>query len=64
MAKTKIKKSTGHLFFSGEFEYFQDKSGDVFRAVIDSPIMTDKKRFGRFETTEYALPLLKKILGV
>lgn len=57
-------KSTGHLFFHGEFEYFQFGQ-DIYRAQITSVFdLHSNRRFGRFECPAHMLNQLKAILGI
>jgi len=42
-----MEKSKGHRDFLGEYEYFQVQN-DIYRAYIDSPVMPDGYRCGRF----------------
>lgn len=46
---TQIEKSLGHKAFCGDFEYFADASGDLFRARISEAVMPDGRRTGRWE---------------
>lgn len=62
-----LAKSIGHVGFHADkggptYEYY--KCGeDYFRADVSTPIDTRGRRFGRFECTEAAWPLLLQILG-
>jgi len=44
-----LSKSKGHICFSDDlrFEYF-NRSGDIMRSEIDSPVMPDGYRCGRY----------------
>lgn len=48
----RIEKSKGHLAFMGSYEYYQFKD-DIYRALIDNPVMPDGYRCGRFETRSF-----------
>jgi hypothetical protein len=43
-------KSKGHLEFIGKHEYYVNSEGQLYRAPISSPVMTDGYRSGRFES--------------
>jgi hypothetical protein len=47
--------STGHIGFSGSFEYFWAANGDLYRANKNNPLDTKGYRMGaRFESTKHA----------
>lgn len=63
----KLLRSKGHVGFhtfpDGERVEFFKVGEDYFRAPVSTPIDTTGRRFGRFESTEAAWPLLLRIFG-
>jgi N12 class adenine-specific DNA methylase len=60
---TEPAKSAGHIAFKDGFEYYRVGT-DLHRAPIDSPVMPDGSRSGRFEATEQATPQALKLAGI
>ena len=48
-------KSTGHIAFIGEFEYFTGPDGDLYRVQVSWPVQVDGQRWGRWESPAWMI---------
>ena len=49
MNRNELKKSKGHVAFLGQFEFFTDTAGNLWKAYISYPVQSDGTRTGRWE---------------
>jgi hypothetical protein len=57
-------KSTGHIGFQGDFEYFKNDRGELNRAKRNEAVMPDGRRTGRWEAPAHQADQRVKMLGI
>ena len=59
-----LEKSVNHIGFAGEFEYYFEGAGHLYKAHINRPVMIDGRRCGRWECGPNQADLRLKMVGL
>lgn len=58
------EKSEGHIGFTPTWEYYWGANGDLYRANRHNPVMPDKRRAGRWESSKPTAAYFLKLAGL